>query len=546
LKAGPAWFNNTASRKLQQRGMPLTANVEMLLISCGGHERDLKESSRNMTAVEKPFPVEETTIAGLHAAYLEGRTNVRSVTQGFLDRVAAYDKKGPALGLVISTNIRVLDEADALDRTFAASGRLAGPLHGIPVLAKDNYDVAGLQTTGGSAAMLGWVPTKDSTVIAKLRAAGAIVVAKVTMSEWARGGVDNINSVLPGFARNPYNTAYATGGSSGGTGAGIAANFGVIGLGSDTWGSIRNPSSNNAIVGLRPSWALVSRAGMIGLYSARDMAGPMTRTMADLARTLDVIAGVDPADPATAQAAGKIPASYAAFLNKTGAQGKRLGVLRQAFRPEASDPDVTALVEKAIEDLRLLGGEIVDPFVIADFDQFPPRPHPHSEVRAAFERYLKAVGPGFPKTVAELVATKKFHPLHEAGLLAALHAPDPAEDPIVRELEAHETRMRQTYLEAMDASKVDALIMPTASFPPKLNGDRNTTSTGTTTWIASGLHWPALIVPMGYTGEDLPSGLQFVGRPWSETTLIEIGYAYEQATHHRHPPSTVPPLVRRA
>jgi Asp-tRNA(Asn)/Glu-tRNA(Gln) amidotransferase A subunit family amidase len=496
------------------------------------------------TDVKKPFPIEETTIAGLHAAYSDGRTNVRAVVQGFFDRIGAYDKKGPALGLVISTNSHAFEEADALDRAFAKSGKLTGPLHGIPVLAKDNYDVAGMQTTGGSAAMLGWIPSKDSTVIAKLRATGAIVIAKVTMSEWARGGVDNINSVLPGFARNPYNTAYATGGSSGGTGSGIAANYGVIGLGSDTWGSIRNPSSNNAIVGLRPSWALVSRAGMIGLYSARDMAGPMTRTVTDLAKTLDVIAGVDPADPGTAEAAGKIPASYAALLKTTGARGKRLGVLRQAFRPEASDLEVTALVDKAIEDLRLLGAEIVDPFIIPNFDQFPPRPHPHSEVRAAFERYLRTTGPGYPKTVADLVETKKFHPLHEAGLLAALHAPEPSEDPVVQELEAHEKRMRQAYLDAMQAAKLDALLMPTASYPPKLNGDRNTTPTGTTTWIASGLHWPALIVPMGYTGEDLPSGLQIVGRPWSDATLIEIGYAYEQATKHRHPPSTVPPLVR--
>lgn len=494
------------------------------------------------TPVEQPFAVEETTIADLHAAYLDGRTNVRAVIQCFLDRIAAYDRKGPALGLVISINPYALDEADRLDRSFAASGKLAGPLHGIPVLAKDNYDVAGLQTTGGSAAMLGWIPSRDSTVVAKLRDAGAIVLAKVTMSEWARGGVDNINSVLPGFARNPYNTAYATGGSSGGTGAGIAANFGVIGLGSDTWGSIRNPSSNNAIAGLRPSWALVSRAGMIGLYTARDMAGPMTRTVTDLAKTLDVIAGVDPADPGTAGAAGKIPASYAASLKRDGAQGKRLGVLRQAFRSQASDPDVVALVEKAIGDLRHLGAEIVDPFLIDDFDRFPPRPHPHSEVRAAFERYLQTTGPGYPKTVAELVATKKFHPLHEAGLVAAMNAPDPANDPVLRELEAHEVEMRQAYSQAMHAARLDAMMVPTASYPPKLNGDRNTTPTGTTTWIASGLHWPALIVPMGFTGEDLPSGLQFVGEPWSDAKLIEIGYAYEQATKHRHPPSTVPPL----
>ncbi len=188
-----------------------------------------------MTAADTPFAIEETTIADLHAAYRDGRVTARAVIQGFLDRIAAYDKKGPALGLVISINPHALQEADALDETLQSRKQLAGSMHGVPVLAKDNYDVAGLQTTGGSAAMVGWIPSKDATAIAKLRAAGAIVIAKVTMSEWARGGVDNINSALPGFARNPYNTAYATGGSSGGTGAGIAANFGVVGLGSDTW-----------------------------------------------------------------------------------------------------------------------------------------------------------------------------------------------------------------------------------------------------------------------------------------------------------------------
>jgi Asp-tRNA(Asn)/Glu-tRNA(Gln) amidotransferase A subunit family amidase len=284
---------------------------------------------------------------------------------------------------------------------------------------------------------------------------------------------------------------------------------------------------------------------MIGLYDARDMAGPMTRTVTDLAKTLDVIAGVDPADPATAGAAGKIPASYATGLKTSGAQGKRLGVLRQAFRPEASDPNVVALVNRAVDDLRRIGAEVVDPLLIADFDRFPPRPHPHSEVRASFERYLAATGPGYPKTVADIIATKKFHPLHEAGLIAALQAPDPADDPVVRELEAHEIEMRRAYSQAIQGAKIDALIMPAASYPPKFNGDRNTTPTGTTTWIASGLHWPALIVPMGFTGEDLPSGLQFVGEPWSDAKLIEIGYAYEEATKHRHPPATVPPLPAR-
>ncbi len=486
------------------------------------------------------FAVEEATIDEIHSAYREGRATALGVTQAHLDRIAAFDRKGPALGAVIVTNPQALADAAALDAHFKKTGAMVGPLHGIPVLVKDNYDVAGLQTTAGSSALIGWVPSRDSTVVRALRDAGAVIVAKTTMSEWARGGLDNINSVLPGFARNPYNTAYATGGSSGGTGAGLAASFGVVGLGSDTWGSIRNPASNNALVGLRPSWALVSRAGMVGLYDARDTAGPMARTVADLAALLDVIAGVDKDDPATAEAAGKIPPTYKAFLNKAGARGKRLGVLRQAFPPNASDPHVVGLLERAIEDLCSGGAEIVDPFIVPEFDAFPAQAHPASEVRAAFERYLKSTGAGFPKTLAEVVAAEKFHPLHEVGLRATVAAPPPREDPILRKLEADEVRMRQAYLAAMDRDRIDALILPVAAFPPKLNGDRNTTPTGATTWIASGLHWPAAVVPMGYTYEDLPSGLQIIGRPWTEPLLIEIAYVYEQSTRHRRSPASTP------
>src|SRR5215470_10732207 len=283
-----------------------------------------------MIATAAPFPIEETTIAALHAAYMSGRTTAVSVCQAHLDRIAAYDRKGPALGAVITNNPHALADAAALDAALGSTGKLVGPLHGVPVLVKDNYDVVGLQTTGGSAALLGWIPETEATVIARIKAAGGIVLAKTTMSEWARGGIDNINSVLPGFARNPYNTAHATGGSSGGTGSGLAASFGVVGLGSDTFGSIRNPASNNAIAGLRTSWALVPRTGMIGLYDKRDTAGPMARTVTDLVRLLDVIAGVDPTDPATAETGGKIPPTYTAFLNRDAVVGRRIGVLRQA------------------------------------------------------------------------------------------------------------------------------------------------------------------------------------------------------------------------
>jgi amidase len=489
------------------------------------------------------FAVEEKSIADIQAAYRDGTTNAKEVTRAFLDRIDAYDRKGPQLWALVVTNPDAIKDAEAVDRAFAETGKFVGPLHGIPVLIKDNYDVAGLQTTGGSAALVGWIPQKDATVVAKLRAAGAIILAKTTMSEWARGGYDNINSVLPSFARNPYNTAYATGGSSGGTGAGLAANFGVVGLGSDTMGSIRNPSSNNALVGLRPSWALVSRAGMVGLYDARDTAGPMARSVTDLVALLDVIAGVDPADPATAGAEGKIPPTYTAALKSDGARGKRIGVLRQAFTPDQSDPYVTALLDQAIKDLEAAGAIIVDPFVVPEFEQFVPNSHPLSEVKAAIERYLATTGPDFPKTLAAVVEAGHFHPVHEGSLKATVPAPAPEDDSIVVRLAETEARMRLAYDAAMRAAGIDAFVMPVAKNPPRLNGDRGLTQAGANTGFASALHWPAMAVPMGYSYEDLPSGMQIVGRPWTESLLIEIAYAYEQATMHRHPPTTVPPLA---
>jgi Asp-tRNA(Asn)/Glu-tRNA(Gln) amidotransferase A subunit family amidase len=489
------------------------------------------------------FSVEEKSVADIHAAYRSGAATAAGVTQAFLDRIAAYDRKGPQLWTVVLTNPEALADAKALDESYAKTGKFKGPLHGIPVLVKDNYDVAGLQTTGGSGALIGWVPGKDATVITKLREAGAVILAKTTMSEWARGGFDNVNSVLPGFARNPYNTAHATGGSSGGTGGGLAASFGVVGLGSDTFGSIRNPSSNNALVGLRPSWALVSRAGMVGLYDARDTAGPMARTVADMVALLDVIAGVDAADSATANAEGHIPPTYSAFLKADGLKGKTLGVLRQAFPPTDSDPQVVGLLDKAVADLRAAGATVIDPFIVPEFDQHPSRHHPLSEVKAAIERYLATTGPEFPKTLAQVVETGKIHPVHDIGMRVTVPAPDPKDDPVVHKLEADETEMRKVYAAAMKKAGVDAFITPVASYPPKINGDRTIMPAGPNTWIASGLHWPAIVVPMGYTYEDLPSGLQIVGLPWSEPTLIEIACGYEQATHHRHPPSTVPPLA---
>jgi Asp-tRNA(Asn)/Glu-tRNA(Gln) amidotransferase A subunit family amidase len=222
--------------------------------------------------------------------------------------------------------------------------------------------------------------------------------------------------------------------------------------------------------------------------------------------------------------------------------GRRIGVLRQACRSDASDPEVLALFGRAVADLHSAGAEIIDPFIIPEFDQFTPRLHPLSEVRAAIERYLAKTGPTFPKTLSAIKALGKFHPLHEVGLSETSAATAPDEDLVVEQLEADEARMRIAYLAAMDEMRIDILAIPTATYPPRLNGDRDMSTAGTRSGIASALHWPAAVVPMGYTYENLPSGLQIIGRPWSEPILIGIAYAYEQATQHRVPPSTVPPL----
>src|SRR5438105_7179300 len=237
--------------------------------------------------------VEELSIAHLHAAYIEGSATARGITQAYLERIEAYDRHGPHLNSLITVNQRAGEEADRLDAALQRSGVLTGPLHGVPVIVKDNLDTVDMPTTSGVALFRDFIPTRDAFIIERLRKAGAILIAKASLSELALGLPDNINSVLPGFTRNPYNLAYASGGSSGGTGVAIAANFSTRSIGTDTGGSVRAPASISNIVGIRPTVGLVSRTGMTPLDSQRDTAGPMARTVEDAARLLDVIVGAD-------------------------------------------------------------------------------------------------------------------------------------------------------------------------------------------------------------------------------------------------------------
>jgi len=489
------------------------------------------------------FRVEEATIAQIQAAYLAGETSAVAVTRAHLARIAAYDKRGPIINSLVTVNPQALVEAAALDAEFAQAKKLAGPLHGIPVIVKDNLDVAGLPMTSGFQGWKDYVPDADAPVVRRIRAAGGIILAKSSLSEFAVGGIDNINSVVAGFARNPYNTAYATGGSSGGTGASVAASFGVIGVGTDTGGSVRMPAAHTALAGLRPTVGLVSRTGMVPLNSVRDTAGPMTRTVADLAVFLDVLAGADPADAVTARSAGHIPVSYTSALRGDALRGARLGVLRQVMKPDATDPRVLALFERALAELRAAGAEIIDPFVLDGFETITRPPQTPARFKDDITRFI-AAHPGIPFPSADEIAKSgKLHPLHQAWMERAAAAGPVAEDKATLEGLANEQRYRDLFTAAMDAQKIDAVIFPVWAQLPVLNGNRNTTPGGSLTFVASALQWPAMSVPMGWLEDDLPAGLQILGRAWDESRLISYAFAYEQATHHRRSPATTPPLA---
>jgi len=496
--------------------------------------------------------LEEVTVADLQAAYLSGETNAHDVVVQYLERIEAYDKRGPYLNSIINVNPKALVEADRLDAALASTGKLVGPLHGIPVIVKDCIDVAGVPMTAGFQGWKNYIPPTDAILIARIKAAGGIILAKSSLSEFTKGGADNINSVLGGFARNPYNTAHATGGSSGGTGASIAANFGTLGIGTDTMGSVRNPSSFNSLVGIRTTVGLVPRLGMTPNSSLRDTVGPMTRTVTDLAKLLDVMAGPDAADTVSQRSEGHIPKTYTAFLKKDGLKGARIGVLRDAFMNRSSDPQILAQFDIVIAKLRAAGAEVVDPFVVPEFKTLPRPPQTAARFKDDMTKFL-ALHPGIPyPSVAEIAKAKLVHPLHQPFWDEAAAALPVDQDPATLKGMKDEDHWRQVFLSAMDAGKIDAIITPTNAEPPVINGDRNTQKGSnphsggggggsSTTYIGSALQWPAISVPGGFV-DGLPIGLLIMGRPWTEAMLIQYAYSFEQATHYRRPPPTVPAL----
>ena len=445
---------------------------------------------------------------------------------------------------MILLNPEVLADADRCDAEVRATHHLP-PLGGIAVIVKDNYDTRGLQTTGGSLAMRGFVPESDATMVARIRAAGALILGKSNMAEWAFSPYVTASSIA-GITRNPYDLTRVPAGSSGGTAAAVAASLGAVGLGSDTGNSIRGPSSHNDLVGIRPTIGLTSRAGIIPLFANNDVGGPMARSVADAAAVLTVVAGYDPDDPVTAMVRGRAPEDYSKFLNAGGLRGARIGVFRQYFATPTTDPEVKAATEHALLELRAGGAVLLDPFAL------PAYKHLTKNLWCGdFEKDLNAYLARHPNApyhdLRSIVDSGLYLPYIENEIKGAVKA---AADPGDRRSpcpdvyhDAPKITFRNALLEAMDREHLDAIVYPTWSNPPRKVGDTESPAGDNSQVLSPQTGFPAVTVPMGFTHGHLPAGLTFLGRTLSEGELIRLAYSYEQATHHRAPPAAFPPLA---
>jgi amidase len=496
-----------------------------------------------------PFHLVEATIDSIHGAMQSGQLTCRQLVQLYLNRIAAYDQQSPTLNSIQTVNSAALEEADRLDGERRGA-RQSGPLHCIPVLVKDQVETSDLRTTYGSGIFADFVPTRDATIIQKLKAAGAIILAKNTMSEYALPGY---HGAAFGFCRNAYDPARSPGGSSCGTGVSVAANFGAVGVGEDTGGSIRTPAALNGLVGLRPTIGLISRFGLFPASPTRDTLGPMTRTVRDAAILLDVLAGYDPNDPVTAYSVDRMPTTYTSFLKPDGLRGMRVGLIGEpigtGIDPDAPDnQEVRAATYQALRDMAAKGAVIVDPVPIAPLIALLRSIVSQGETDAAIGQYL-AAHPNAPvRTLQEIVISPDGNvlPSQRAQLAEALGRttsdPDYLRSQLIRE------QLRQAVLQTMADYQLDALVYPTLEHaPPRIPADILTrwereSSRGSNAALSSATGFPALTVPAGFTSEGLPIGLSLFGRPFSEGILLQMAYAYEQSSPRREPPTTTPPL----
>ncbi|HEU5256511.1 MAG TPA: amidase family protein [Vicinamibacterales bacterium] len=499
---------------------------------------------------QAPFRLQEATIDQIHGELMAGHVSCRALIGQYLKRIEAYDHAGPMLNALQTVNRRALEEADRLDAVSRANGP-KGPLHCIPVLVKDQVETSDMPTTYGSILFKQFTPGRDATVVKKLRAAGAIVIGKTNMGEFAAGYVGSGF----GIVRNAYDPARSPAGSSSGSGVGVAANFAVLAIAEDTGGSIRGPAAHSNAVGLRPTVPLVSRFGMMPATPTQDTLGPIARTVRDAALMLDVIAGYDRNDPVTAYAEGHVPTTYTDFLKRDGLKGARLGVLRVPLDPKA-DPQseeykkVRAVIDRAVAAMQAQGAQIVDPIPAPELLKQVDKLYTDNvyETEQAVDGYL-AAHPGAPlKTLRDILLTGKVVPSRTTRLITNIGktTSDPGNLTVIQRRE----ELRLTVLKMMADLHVDAIVHATFDYPPgKIPMDALTIADpagvgdlGNNRRLAPLIGFPALSVPAGFTPDGLPVGIEFLGRQFSEGRLLTLGYAFEQATHHRRPPMATPPL----
>jgi Asp-tRNA(Asn)/Glu-tRNA(Gln) amidotransferase A subunit family amidase len=489
------------------------------------------------------FELMEATIADIHDAYRQGQLSCRELVQQYLDRIAAYDKQGPALKAIITVNPHALEVADELDSRYRRSG-LTGPLHGIPVILKDNYDTFDLPTTGGNTAMRTSVPPTDAFTVDKMRKAGALILAKANLQEFARGG--NSLSSLGGQVLNPYDLTRTPGGSSGGTGAAIASNFAVLGTGSDTGQSVRSPASACSLVGVRSTRGLISRGGVIPASITQDELGPITRTVEDAARLLDVMVGFDPADPVTGYGIGRSPRSYTDQLRPDALRGARIGVMTNLFGTEARHQEVNRVMENVISTMQSQGATIAR-FNLPAYDTLQSIVVTSTwEAHTAMDAYFASLGPDAPvHTFDQLVASKTATPEAQAALEAELAIVDGLNNPVYKDHFVNREKLRLAVSSKMAELKLDAILYPLQKVLVSPVGVPQPERNGT---LSNGTGFPAVCFPGGYSTPTasaplgVPVGAELLGREFSEPRLLALAYAYEKATDTRKLPRSTPVL----
>ena len=503
----------------------------------------------------KTFDLENASIADIQAAVDAGALTYEKLVGLYIARIQAYDHQGPAINAVITLNPKALETARALDAEFKAKGRRS-PIFGIPVLAKDNYDTMDLPTSGGSWVLAGSIPYEDAPMIKQLKDAGAIILAKTNLDEFAHGSVGY--SSRGGQTRNPHDPRRIPNGSSGGTGAGLAAWYAPLGLGSDTGGSIRSPSSANGIVGIKPTNGLTSRTGIVPCILTFDTGGPMARTVYDAALALGFLTGVDPKDPLTRTSRGLGFTDYTQFLKTDSLRGVRVGVIRDLV---GTDKEVERVFNAAVAELAGLGAVVVDnlhyPAAVLERGPTVLTPISNAEVKDDYDVYLASLRPGFPRTTAALaeagMALKepdgKFFPHPSVYIRFKRYSEGPSTSGLTY-LAAKQYGMRAVQgavLGLMEEKQVAVLVYPTRPARPTMINPNianivDRVADPSLTSIANVTQFPDVIVPAGVTNDKMPVTISFFGPAFSEPKLLGYAYAYEQATHHRISPSTTPAL----